>query len=325
MSVVVPVYNGAETISACLESLLAQDYPPGAYEIIVVENGSTDNTTQVVEKYPVRLYHSDKRGPSPARNYGIARSEADVVAFTDADCIADPKWLQELAQPYIDPEIGGVGGAILAYAHGDRNEMQQFSDEYSPLVNFVSGRGEFMPHLYTANASYRHHLVNQVQGFNPRLVTIEDVDLAWRLQLQTGARLHYAPGAVIYHDHRATRAGLARQYRHYGFGEILLDTMYGQYPKYPRNRSYQVRRLVGQTAALPRYALSSIIRRVRLATGRATHFQAMAPGLWLLIESSNIRGKLEGLIATRFMTDVQPVLNLDAEVLIPRLYPNRKE
>jgi glycosyltransferase involved in cell wall biosynthesis len=325
VSVVVPVYNGAETISACLESLLTQDYPAEAYEIIVVENGSNDNTTQVVEKYPVRLYHSDKRGPSPARNYGIARSEADIVAFTDADCIADPKWLQKLAQPYINPEIGGVGGAILAYTHGDRNEVQKFLDEYSPLVNFVSGQGEFMPHLYTANASYRRHLLNQVRGFNPRLVTIEDVDLAWRLQLQTGAKLQYAPRAVIYHHHRTTRAGLARQYRHYGFGEILLDTMYGQYPEYPRNRTYQFRRLMGQIAALPCYALSAIIRRVRLATGRATPYQAVVPGLWLLVESNNIRGKLEGLIATRFMTDTRPVLNLEADVLIPRLYPSRKE
>jgi GT2 family glycosyltransferase len=149
--------------------------------------------------------------------------------------------------------------------------------------------------------------------------------LAWRLQLKTGAKLAYAPEAIVYHHHRATRTGLARQYRHYGFGEILLDTMYGHYPEYPRTQSYQLRRLLRQVAALPRYALSAILRQIRLATGRATPYQAAVPKLWLLIESSNIRGKLGALVATRFMTDAQPVLNTEAEVLIARFFPGRKE
>jgi glycosyltransferase involved in cell wall biosynthesis len=322
VNVIVPVYNGADTIAACLESLLRQTYPADAYEVIVVENGSTDDTTRVVEQYPVRLFHSEGRGPASARNFGLARSEADIVAFTDADCIADSNWLSELVKPYVDPTIGGVGGAILAYDHPDRTIVEMFSEEHSPLVNFMSGENEFLPHLYTANASYRRSLVNRVCGFNPHLVTAEDVDLAWRLQLQTGAKLHHAPQAVIYHRHRSTRTGLSRQYRQYGFGEVLLDTMYGQCPGYPRSRRYQVRRILSQMAALPRYALSAVLRQDRLATGRATPYQAAVPTLWFLIESSNILGKLEGLVATRFMSDAQPVLNIEAEVLISRFFPN---
>jgi glycosyltransferase involved in cell wall biosynthesis len=325
VSIIIPVYNGAETISACLESLLNQNYLAEAYDISVVENGSTDNTTQVVEKYPVRLFHSDKRGPSPARNCGIAESKADIIAFTDADCVADPNWLTELVQPYADPEIGGVGGAILAYGHADRNIVEMFSNEYSPLVNFVSGEDEFMPHLYTANASYRRSLLNGIGGFNPNLVTAEDVDLAWRLQLQTDIKLCYAPRAIVYHHHRATRTGLARQYRQYGFGEILLDTMYGKCPGYPRTRGYQVRRILDQITALPRYTLSIMLRQVLLTAGRSDLYQAAVPQLWFLIESSNIRGKVEGLIATRFMTDARSALNIESEVLITRLFPSQKE
>jgi glycosyltransferase involved in cell wall biosynthesis len=324
VSIVIPVYNGASTISACLDSLLNQDYPADAYEIIVVENGSTDNTAQVVKRYPVQLFHSEPRGPAPARNLGLARSEADIIAYTDADCIADPNWLSLLVQPYTDPEIGGVGGAILAYGHADRNIVEVFSDEHSPLVNFVSGENEFLPHLYTANASYRRDLLNRISGFNAQLVTADDVDVSWRLQLETGTKLAYVPEAIIYHHHRATRAGLARQYRQYGFGEILLDTMYGKYPGYPRSRSFQVQRVLGQVAALPRYALSSVVRQVRLATGRATPYEAAVPRLWFWIESSNIRGKLEGLIETRFMTDAEPVLNMESEILIARLFQSRK-
>lgn len=320
VSVIVPVYNGADTIAACLESLLRQTYPADAYEVIVIENGSTDDTTRVVEQYPVRLFHSEERGPASARNFGLSRSEADIVAFTDADCVADPNWLSELVKPYTDPAIGGVGGDILAYDHPDRTILEMFSEEHSPLVNFVSGAGEFLPHLYTANASYRRSLINRVCGFNPHLITAEDVDLAWRLQLQTGAKLHHAPQAVIYHRHRSTRANLARQYRQYGFGEILLDAMYGQCPGYPRSRWYQFRRILSQLAALPRYGLSAMLRQARLATGRATPYQAAVPALWFLIESSNIWGKLEGLIATRFISDAQPALNMEAAVLIPRFF-----
>jgi len=324
VSIVVPVYNGAETVSACLESLLNQDYPAEACEIIVVENGSTDNTTQLVEKYPVRLFHSDARGPAPARNLGIAKSEAEIVAFTDADCIADPNWLSELVKPYADLEIGGVGGAILAYQHTRRNVVEMFSDEYSPLTNFVKGEQVFLPDLYTANASYWRHLLNEIGGFNANLVTGEDVDAAWRLQLQTGRKLRYAPEAIIHHHHRSTLKGLARQYRQYGFGEIVLDTLYGHYPTYPRNLRFQAQRMLSQLAALPRYALSAGLRQFRLATGRTTRYEAAVPLLWLLIESNNLQGKLEGLIATRLMTDAQPALHTKAEVLISRLFPSGK-
>jgi glycosyltransferase involved in cell wall biosynthesis len=302
-----------------VESVLNQTYP-APYDVIVVENGSTDDTTRIVERYPVRLFHSTERGPAPARNTGIAHSEAEVVAFTDSDCIAAPDWLSELMRPYADPQVGGVGGAILAHAHGDRNHIEMFSDEFMPLKNFASGEHEFLPHLYTANASYRRRLLDEIGGFNPRLVTGQDVDVAWRLQLLTGAALRYAPQAVIYHHHRETVAGLARQYRRYGFGEILLDTMYGRYPGYPRNLRFQTLRLLGQMAALPRYLASAVLRQLRRWAGRATSYEAVVPQLWFMIESNNIRGKLEGLAATRLMTDARPALGRDAGQMIARLY-----
>jgi glycosyltransferase involved in cell wall biosynthesis len=320
VSIVIGVYNGADKISRCLESLLNQTYPADAYEIIVVENGSTDNTTEIVKKYPVRLYHNSVRGLAPARNFGLAQSTGDIVATTDDDCIADPNWLTELVKPYADPEVGGVGGAILAYNGGARNPIEIFSDKHAPLVNYMSGENEFLPHLCGAHASYRRHLLNQIGGFNPRMLTGEDIDVSWRIQLETGKKLAYTPKAIIYHHHRTTQTGLARLYRHYGFGEILLDTMYGQYPGYPRHLSFQLWRILNQATTLPRYALSVVIRQIRLITGRATPYQALEPRLWFLIESSNIRGKIEGLFATRFMKDAQPILEMDRDELIARLY-----
>ncbi|MGB9631830.1 MAG: glycosyltransferase [Chloroflexaceae bacterium] len=320
ISVVIGVYNGAEMIGKCLESLLDQNYPRHLYDIIVVENGSDDNTVDVVRCYPVRLYQNPVRGLAAARNYGLERSDAEIVATTDADCVAHPTWLQELVRPYADLKVGGVGGYIGAYAHGERTTVELFLDEYAPLVNFISGEHEFLPHLYGANASFRRELLLQIGGYNERLITAEDVDVSWRIQLETGAKLVYAEQAIIYHHHRATKQGLARLYQHYGFGEILLDTMYRKYTGYPRDLRFQCRRIMGQMAALPRYMLSMLVRRWRLMRGAIGPYEAEVPRLWLLIEWSNILGKLRALRATRLMRTAEPILAMDRGALIQELY-----
>lgn len=326
VSVVVPVYNGERTIAACVESLLAQDYPADRYDVTVVENGSTDATSEVVGRYPVRILHSPVRGPAAARNLGTGQSQADIVAFTDADCIAHPRWLAELARPYVDdPEVGGVGGAILAYVHQERTDVERFLDEHPPLINWVSSADQYLPHLLTANASYRRSLLVRAGGFDPTYLAASDVDLSWRLQIDLGATLSYAPKAIIYHHHRATRAGLARMYRRTGFVEILLDTMFQNAPGYTRRRMYHVQRLVGQCARLPIYLGAVAIRRLRLARGKITPYEAEVPLLAFLRESSNIRGKAEGLVATRLMTDAEPALNLEASRMIGRLFSPQKE
>lgn len=299
ISVIVPAYNARRTLRACLESLVGQRYPRERYEVIVVENGSDDETAALARSFPVRVYRSARCGPGPARNLGIAMSQAEIVAFTDSDCVAHPDWLRELVTAYEDPAVGGAGGMIDTYRRPRRSKVERFCEECLPLVNYVSGPAEFLPHLYTANASYRRVLVGQVGGFNEELFTAEDVDLCWRVQLETGRQVRYVAGAVIYHWHRATAAGLGRQYRQYGFGEILLDTLYGDQPGYPRRGGFQARRMAGQAWALPRYARSVLVRHVRLALGRETPYGALQPLLWLLIESSNLRGKLEALAGTR--------------------------
>jgi glycosyltransferase involved in cell wall biosynthesis len=320
VSIVVPVYNGAKTIDMCLTSLLEQDYPTDRYEVIVVENCSTDNTAEVVDQYPVRLVRSTQRGPAPARNLGIKHSDADIVAFTDADCIAATNWLRSLVEPYADPLVGATGGPILAFESPERSTIELFSDEHSPLVNYISGDHEFLPHLYTSNASYRRSLLVQIGAFNSSLVTADDVDLSWRLQLQTGHKVAFASNAIIYHRHRATLDGLKRQYRQYGFGEVLLDTMYGSYPGYPRSRGFQFRRIAGQIRAMARYCPSVLLWQIRFRSGRASRYQAAVPGLWLLIEGSNVLGKVDALITTRGMRNLNRLDRGDSDGFLDRLY-----
>jgi GT2 family glycosyltransferase len=164
-----------------------------------------------------------------------------------------------------------------------------------------------------------------VGGFDTRLITAEDVDLSWRVQLQTGTRLVYQRDAIIYHHHRSTLKGLARQYRQYGFGEILLDTLYSGNPGYPRKRRYHLHKLVRQIGAMVCYAHAFLIQRIQAFFNRIGAEEDRSPALWLLIEGSNIVGKIEGLIATRGMRDVSPVYRLGAEKIIGRYFQIQKE
>ena len=307
-AVIVPVFNGAGTIGACIESLLALTYPASAYEIIIVENGSTDATSDIVARYPVRLLHSAPGGAALARQRGVEATDADIIAFTDADCVVDPNWLSGLVAAFEDPEVGGAGGPILPRSSHVPQIPELFAERLPTHVNFASGPHEFLPHLYGANASYRRSLILIAGGFNPNLIVAEDVELCWRLQLTSGAKISHVESAIVRHRHRQTREDLGNQYRVYGFGEIVVDTLFAHHPNYPRSRSYQARRIAGQLAALPRYALSSMVRHVRLAFGRASEFDAAVPELWMLVEGQNIMGKIEAIIATRGMTRVNPGL-----------------
>ncbi|MCL4871768.1 MAG: glycosyltransferase [Anaerolineae bacterium] len=324
VTVVIPVYNGAMTIANCLKTVLAQTYPRDKYEVVVVENGSTDETTEIVQRYPVRLIHNEALGPAAARNRGIQESQAEIIAFTDADCLVTPTWLEELIKPYQDPTISGVGGDIQPYRHDGRTIVELFNDQFSPWMNYLDGKAEFLPQLYTPNASYRRSLLLEINGFNEKMLTGEDVEISWRIQMETGAKIVFTRAAVVYHHHRSTRQGLIRQYRQYGFGEVLLDTLFSHHPDYPRSRQIQLRRMVGQMVILPRYIASGILRWTRYLRGRITPYEATIPWLWLLAESSNLQGKIEALIATRLMTDTRPVFNMEARLFIQRMFPSRK-
>src|SRR5262245_9881137 len=115
VSIIVPVYNGGRTITALLESLVFQRYPRGRFEIIVVDNRSTDTTISQARRFPVQLLHEDGIQSSyAARNRGVHAAQGTLLAFTDADCVADPSWLSELCRPFAQPHVGASAGAIIA-------------------------------------------------------------------------------------------------------------------------------------------------------------------------------------------------------------------
>lgn len=305
-TVVVPACNGEELIAGCLEALLRQDFDASEYEVVVVENGSSDGTAEVAARYPVRLLRLPEPGLSAARNAGVGAARGEIVAFTDCDCRPARTWLRSLLAPYVDPGVGGVGGPIVADASGARGVVERFSDAKPPLVNFVSaGPGrerEFRPYLVGANCSYRKSLLERWGGFDERLQYSEDIELAWRLQLLAGIRLVLAEEGVVAHRHRATLRDLARQYRRYGYGEIVLDALFRDQPGYPRSLAYQGAQICRQCLAVPRYAASALLRSWRLLRGRAVADDVASSLLWMVIEMSAVAGKLDALVRTRLMS-----------------------
>lgn len=316
ISVVVPVRNGETMIGGCVASLLAQQYPADRFEIIVVDNGSTDGTAQCVADCPVLLLRCPVPGASAARNVGVRHSTAEIVAFTDADCIADPGWLRGLAAAFEDASVGAAGGPIESFVHSGRNLVELFAEDARPLRNYCSGKGEFLPYLFGANAAYRREPLLAIGGWSEGLGTGHDVELAWRLQLRTGARIDYRPGAVIFHRHRSTWTALAHQYWTYGLGEVLLDSLFGAHPGYPRGRRFYRRRMRQQIGALPRYVAAGAIRGLRRARGRVSAYDAARPWLLLLAEGANLAGKIHGLRLSSGLSDPEP-LRRYLEVAVP--------
>lgn len=113
ISVVVPFHNVEEYIEDCISALLSQHYPQDCYEIILVDNNSTDRTAEIARRYPqLKLLSESKAGPYAARNRGVAKSKGAIVAFTDSDCTPHEDWLQRIREAMSDPVVRIVQGRL---------------------------------------------------------------------------------------------------------------------------------------------------------------------------------------------------------------------
>jgi hypothetical protein len=222
ISVLVPVRNGERTIGACVSALLVQSYPRDRFEIIVIDNASTDRTREVIAGYPVRYAYEPAVGRSHARNRGIGESTAEIVAFIDGDCIADRDWLAELAGAFAREPVSAVAGEILADdpVRMAQRFMAQREARWQSVVLALSP-----PFAITANVAFRRDVFEHVGLFDPAFVTAEDVDLGWRFHA-AGFRMSYCATATVSHRLRETPWQLFRQQEGLGYGRVLLRERY---------------------------------------------------------------------------------------------------
>jgi O-antigen biosynthesis protein len=218
VSVIVCSYNGGATLEQCLCSLRTLDYPD--FEVIVVDDGSTDDTQGILARFPtVRSIHQANQGLSVARNVGLKAATGSIIAYTDADCFADPNWLTHLVHPLQHTDAAAVGGPNLAPEDG---RLAGCVAAAPGQPTHVLESDQVAEHIPGCNMAFRREALLAVNGFDPIYRKAgDDVDLCWRLQ-QAGYWITFAPGAFVWHHRRQTPRAYLRQQAGYGEAEALL-------------------------------------------------------------------------------------------------------
>lgn len=227
VSVVVASYNGDHTLGACLESLEKLNYPD--YEIILVDDGSTDTTPQIASLHPrvQCVRHPRNLGLSTARNTGIAAATGEIVAFTDADCRADEDWLYYVVGDLLDSEFAGIGGPNLLPADDGAVAAAVMASPGGPAHVMLDDRQA--EHIPGCNMVFYRQALTGIGGFDPIFWKAgDDVDLCWRLQ-QAGYRIGFSPAAFVWHYRRSTVGAYLKQQRGYGEAEALLVRKHPEY------------------------------------------------------------------------------------------------
>lgn len=222
VSVVIPTRDANETLGAQLDALTRQNYP-GPFEVLVVDNGSKDDPTALVLQFEdvlnVRVLDaSAMSGASYARNFGIASSAADIVAFCDADDVVDEGWLAALVRGLAEATM--VTGSLITQSNINPTAGRAHRPDQTWLPS-LAGR----PFMLTSNgAAWRQALVD-AEGFDLSLGPGEDVDLSWRI-LDAGGSILFVPEALVHYRLRSGIRQLFRQWYQYGCAETALYTRY---------------------------------------------------------------------------------------------------
>jgi GT2 family glycosyltransferase len=218
-SVVVPTHNRADKLRVCLEGVLTQDYPRERYEVIIADDGSSDATQELVGRFAgraghprVRLVRGPHRGPSAARNAGIAAAAGDPLVIIDDDTDVPPTWLRALVDGIgRHPEAQAFGGPIRLRLEGPAphtcgREQLATALDLGPAVVTTS-------HVLGANMALRRSALERAGGFDERIV-IGSEEIEWMGRLQAaGGRIVYIPEAWLWHRRTGRDLRLGRMLR----------------------------------------------------------------------------------------------------------------
>ena len=227
VSVVVATYDGGRTLRACLDSLARLNYPN--YEVILVDDGSTDDTPRIVLSHPKIHYHRHplNLGLSAARNTGIGAAKGDIVAFTDSDCRPDEDWLHYLVGDLLESDFAGIGGHNLLPPDASPVSSAVMVSPGGPAHVMLTDRQA--EHVPGCNMAFYRWALEEIHGFDPIFRKAgDDVDLCWRLQ-QRGWRIGFNAAGFVWHDRRSTIGAYLRQQSGYGEAEALLVQKHPEY------------------------------------------------------------------------------------------------
>jgi glycosyltransferase AglE len=228
VTVIVPVLDAEDTIGPLLDSLSALDYPADRLQVLIVDNGSSDGTPEIVERSPFSLLkETGIRSSYAARNRGLEAANGDIIAFTDADCRVGPGWVTEGVAALRGSGAGLVGGKVQFEFSADRTTAELFDS----LTN-MNTRNTIATASYaaTANLFVRAELFEELGGFDPSVASGGDVQWTQRAT-RAGHTLVYAEGAMVYHPARSLVETLSKNVR-VGSGLIPLFRRAGRSAPY---------------------------------------------------------------------------------------------
>lgn len=250
-SLVIPAYNAARTIENCLRSAFEQTLPMELYEVIVVDDGSKDDTARIAQRFPVRLIQQSNSGPAVARNAGAHLATGDILIFTDSDCELDREFLRNMLAPFERGDVVGVQGAY-------RTKQEQFMARFGQ-VEIETRYQQFSRHQYidfigTYAAAYRRNVFVGYGGFDTHfpLASGEDTEFSYKLQ-EDGHKLVFNPEAFVYHQHPISLKHYLRVKFYRGYWRVRL---YSLHPEKTIRDSYTPQSLKLQVLMVPLILLS---------------------------------------------------------------------
>lgn len=231
ISVIIPTYNSEQTIKICIESLLKQIYDD--YEIIVVDNGSTDHTVDIVEKFPIKLITERRRGSYTARNTGAKAAKGDILAFMDSDQTVAPHWLDKLTKPLVSKEeVATLGGTKSAKRDRWSIVGQKIYDDYLKRCIIEEG---YAKTIDTRNFAIIKNVFTEVEGFDESVQYVGDAEFGARL-VENGYKIKFIENCEVKHFHKSSLKKRAK--RRYQQGYWTPDV-------YQKHKNYFDRKLKG--------------------------------------------------------------------------------
>ena len=224
VSIIIPVRDRPEDLKECLQSLKNLDYPKDKLEIIVVDDGSKNDISQVITSPDIRVIRqTESKGPAACRNTGAANAGGDILAFLDADCMAGESWLREIIPFFQAAAVGAVGGYVDGYYKDgflDRYEETSSSLNLGTRL-LLEGNTESSFYVPTANMLVAREVFTAAGGFKDDMHVGEDVDFCWRMR-SLGYILLYVPFGCIAHKHRNRLGKMLKRRGEYGTSEAGL-------------------------------------------------------------------------------------------------------
>lgn len=245
VSVVVCTRNRSAALRGALESLLEVQYDPALWEMVIIDNASTDDTAEIARSVAaanparVRVLVEPTIGLSAARNAGIAAAAAEIIAFIDDDAYPEPGWLSAVVEGFSRPEVMCVGGPVAPLLEGElpswfRGRFLPYLTVWDPGPEPVELRYNEYPR--GANIAYRRSGIELVGGFSEHLgrkgsslLSCEEIELCLRLE-RAGFITLYVPGARVRHltpVGRMTPEWLAARFEAQGRSEAIVNWMHG--------------------------------------------------------------------------------------------------